>query len=366
MPGTPPRFVIDISGHGWGHAAQVAPLVDALRARFPGCALTLRSQLDGDVLAKLIGLPFACAPPPPDPCLVMSGPLDVDGAASFAAHAALHADWDRAVAAEAHALEGLHADLLVSDVGYVGLAAAAAAGVPAVAVSSLNWADMFRTFCAPYPRSRDIHERMVDAYRSARLFLQVTPHMPMDDLPNRRSIGVLARRGRNRAEELRERLGLADGTRLVLVTLGGIPGGRSGTKLFRAPDIHWIVGENEGLPEPGRGDVTPLPALGLDFLDALASSDAVLTKTGYGTLTQAAAAGTRVLYVARPDWPESPWLEGWIRAAGTALPVDRETLAGRGLRGPLLRLLARPASAPIEPDGAGEAADALAEILGER
>lgn len=364
MNSRPAHFVIDISGHGWGHAGQVAPLVDGLRQRFSGCALTLRSQLDRDILEKLIGPPFACAPPPPDPCLIMSGPLDVDSAKSFAAHAALHADRDRVIADEARALAGLGANLLISDVGYVGLAAAAVAGLPAVAVSSLNWADMFRAYCAPHPRSEEIHARIVAAYRSARLFLQAAPHMPMDDLPNRRAIGVLARQGRNRAGELRERIGVAEGTRLVLVTLGGIPGGRSGTELISAPGVQWIVGENEGLPDTGRGDVTRLEALEVDFLDALASCDAVLTKTGYGTLTQAAAAGTRVLYVARPDWPESPYLESWIRASGTAQPVDREALAGGGLREPLLGLLARPAEPPIEPLGARQASDAIAEILG--
>jgi len=364
VAGRTPHIVIDVSAHGWGHATQVAALVAELCARPSACRLTIRSQLGERVLSRLIGPPFACAPPPPDPCLVMTGPTEVERAASLRGYLGLHDEWPARVAAEADALDALGADLLLSDIGYVGLAAARRAGVPAVALCSLNWADMFRAFCGDHPRADAIHRDILEAYRGAEVFLQPTPHMPMADLPNRRSIGVLADRGSDRRDGIRRALGLPDGTQLVLMTLGGIHGGRSATVLPHVSGVHWIAGENEGVDAAGRDDLSFLADLSLGFPDVLASCDAVVTKTGYGTLTQAAAAGVRVLYVTRPDWPESASLEPWIETHGTALPIDGSALAAGTFGDALRQLLARPAAPPVATPGARQAADALAGLLG--
>ena len=66
--------------------------------------------------------------------------------------------------------------------------------------------------------------------------------------------------------------------------------------------------------------------LGIEFGDMLASCDAVLTKPGYGTFVEAACAGVPVLYVARKDWPEEPYLVNWLKRNGSCAEVEREHL----------------------------------------
>lgn len=358
------HFVFDVSGHGWGHATQVAPLVSLVRERHPDCRITLRSGLPGKVLERLIGRPFDRATPPPDPCLLMTGPMDIDRGATTDAYLRLHADWEGVTQAEAERLATLGPDILISDICYVGLAAARRADVPAIAISSLNWADMFSAYCGDHPKAGAIHAEIHAAYADARVFLQVTPHMPMADLPNRHSIGVMAAKGRNRRDDICRRLGLSAETRLVLVTLGGIPGERPGGTLPRLPKVHWILGENEGMETVSRSDLTAVEDLGLGFLDVVASSDAVVAKTGYGTFTQIATAGTRALYFCRPDWPESPYLESWIESHATATPIDRQSLGSDRFGDALLELLSHPTKEPIEPRGAEEALEALTAIIG--
>jgi hypothetical protein len=243
------------------------------------------------------------------------------------------------------------------------MAAASRADLPAIAFSSLNWADLFRAYCGDHPRAGLIHAEILAAYTKARVFLMATPHMPMADLPNRRSIGVLAAKGANRRADIRHRLGFSSETRIVLVTLGGIAGGRPTGVLPRLPSVHWILGENEAPNTVSRPDLTALKDVGLGFLDVLASSDAVVSKTGYGTFTQIATAGTRALYVARPDWPESPYLESWIQTQATAAPLDRQSLGTGAFGDALLDLLARPTKPPIEPRGAEEALAILTDVV---
>ena len=58
------------------------------------------------------------------------------------------------------------------------------------------------------------------------------------------------------------------------------------------------------------------------MLDLIRSCDVLLTKPGYGAFTEAACNGTSVLYVARDDWPEEPWLSRWLVAHGFRTGIE--------------------------------------------
>jgi hypothetical protein len=55
---------------------------------------------------------------------------------------------------EARLLAELQPDLVLSDVAYLPLAGAARAGIPALAMCSLNWAELFAHFFAASPGRR--------------------------------------------------------------------------------------------------------------------------------------------------------------------------------------------------------------------
>jgi UDP:flavonoid glycosyltransferase YjiC (YdhE family) len=112
-----------------------------------------------------------------------------------------------------------------------------------------------------------------------------------------------------------------------------------------------------------REDVFAIEATGLPFLDLLASTDLLLTKTGYGSIVEAACAGVPVLYVRRPDWPEEPYLGPWVEAEGLARGIDRTALEGAAFTEAVRDLLGAPRPRPVEPTGVEEAVDVLAGFL---
>ena len=52
------------------------------------------------------------------------------------------------------------------------------------------------------------------------------------------------------------------------------------------------------------------------FIDLLTSCDAIITKTGYGTLVEAVASQTPVICIERGNWPEEPALFDWVKREG--------------------------------------------------
>lgn len=349
--------VFDVSGHGFGHLGQAAPVIQALRARCPHCRIVLRSAHPASLLRDFLGCEVVLAPPPPEATMVMHGPTSVDAAGSAEAHRRVCERWEEHVAREAARLAALKPTILVSDVSYLSLAAAKRLGIPAIALCSLNWADIYRAYCGTEAGASAVLETIEAAYAAADVFLQVEPHMPMDGLSNLRSIGPVARIGHDRRRDLEAAADIPRGRKIVLVSLGGIPGG-DGLDLPQVPGVHWLAGA--GVTGP-VGTVTGAGALAMPFLDLLASSDAVITKVGYSTFVEAACNGTALVSAPRDDWPESPYLIAWAERNA------RFALTGSGLDAPEIRraledVLSAPPRPPVPATGVEEACRVIAKI----
>ena len=150
------HLVVSVSGHGFGHVAQTAPILNALHQRCPQLRITVRSSAPESHLRSRIHAPFDYLNSTGDIGMMMSSALAVDVEKSRSAYHAFHADWDARVTEEAHLLRSLGADRVFSNVGYLPLAGAQRAGIPNVALCSLNWADIYAHYCHDRPEAPEI------------------------------------------------------------------------------------------------------------------------------------------------------------------------------------------------------------------
>ncbi len=346
------HLFVDISSHGFGHLAITAPVLNALAEARPDLRLTLRSRLPPAKLRQRIRPPFELIAEASDFGYAMVDATRIDRTASAAAYRQAHAGWPGRVAAEAAWLAELRPDLVLTNVSYLPLAGAARAGIPATSLCSLNWADLFTHFFGDEAWAAPIHAEMLAAYRSAAAFLRVTPGMAMAALDNLRPVGPIAALGQRRD------LGLGD-ERTVLVAMGGIAHRLPVDDWPRRPGIRWLVPGEWGCRHPAA---IAVEEFGLAFTDLLRSVDAVLSKPGYGTFTEAAANGTPVLYQRRADWPEQECLIAWLAEHGRCRQIDAAVLRHGDLAGDLAALWALPPAAPPAIDGATQAAALLLEL----
>jgi len=348
------KLLVAISHHGLGHLAQAAPVINALAARQPELALTIWSRLDATPLRQRIKPPFAHRSSATDVGLVMFDAMHVDIAASRAAYFDFHADWPERIKREAAWLDTQGFDAVLADAAYLPLAAARLAGIRALCLCSLNWRDIAAAYLADQPGMDSVLAEITTAYEDAEVFLQPEPAMPMPWLTRRRSLPPIAARGRERREELARRLGLAHDERWILVGFGGF-GYETG--LPRLPGMRWLL--PGGVAPTGRADLVGCAGLDLPFLDLLASCDILLTKVGYGSFVEAAARAMPVLYLDRPDWPETPYLTTWLHAHTRAIGLDAATLASPMIRQRLDALGSLAAMPAARADGAEHAAELI-------
>lgn len=357
-----PHLFLALSGHGFGHLAQVAPIVTALRARRPDLRLTVQSSLPEPVLRRRLTGEFLHIPEITDVGMVMANAVEVKVDESLAAYRELHARWDTRLAEEIRLLQRLAPDLMFADIPYLPLAAAARISHPAVALCSLHWGDIVGHYFPEHPEMTRWRHVMLDAYRNAAVFLRPAPSMPMPDLPNTRAIGPVAFMGRERRPELNARLRLRGDETLVLVALGGVDMPLRLENWPQRPELCWLV---PPAWEVARADVRDWGSLAdSSFIDLTCSCDVMLTKPGYGAFAEAACNGKPVLYVERGDWPETPYLVNWLEKVGNVLRIERRRLETGDLVEPIEALLAQPHKPPVQPTGIAEAAACLYEFLG--
>ncbi len=358
------HLLVVISPHGYGHTAQIAPVVNALARRLPGLRVTLRTTVADRVLAARFDMRFDQLREAADFGLLMSSPVDVRIEESAAEYARFHEGWQSKVAREAERLAKLSPDLVLCDVPYLPLAGAARAGLRCAALSSLNWADLYDHYCAGRPESPRILAEILAAYQCADVFVQPEPSMPMQRLGNRHAVGPIARIGHDRRHDILQRLNLPVSQRLVIVAPGGIPARWPIERWPHLEGVSWVVQEDWGVQHPAAVALEPLlDGLDMTFPDLLRSCDVLIGKPGYGTVTECACNGIPMLYVPRDDWPEEPILLEWLHRHGRAADVSRELLEAGAVAPFLDQVLAlAPLPRPL-PSGSEQAAEVLQALL---
>jgi len=135
-----PHLIVSISGHGYGHVAQTAPVLNRLHRLMPRLRITVRSAVPSATSAvHACHAPFEHMESHGDIGMLMSSALDVRRRRTArAAYRTFHADWQARVDGEAGLLRELGADMVFSNVGYLPLTGAQRAGIPNAALCSLN------------------------------------------------------------------------------------------------------------------------------------------------------------------------------------------------------------------------------------
>jgi hypothetical protein len=351
-----PHLVVSISGHGFGHVAQTAPVLNLLHERWPELRLTVRSTVPLAHLRSRIHIPFDHLQSEGDIGMVMTSALDVNIKGCYTAYRNFHADWEQHVAKEAQLLRDIGADAVLSNVGYLPLAGAQRAGITNAALCSLNWLDIYRHYCG----NDSIAEQMFDCYSKADVFLRATPGMNMSDLPNLMTVAPIAVVADDRRAELDNFLKASKDEKLVLVSMGGIATRLPMERWPFISGVRWLVQSNWQVTRP---DCIALESIPMSFTELLASCDALLCKPGYGSFVESACSGTPVLYVNRPDWPESPALLEWLQQHGVSREIAREQLESGNIGSALSALWAAPKVTLPLSEGAAQVADWLMHKL---
>ena len=350
-----------VSGHGFGHCVRTAAILREVRALAPDLPLAVVTAGPESVFREVVGSGLQFRSEETDVGLVQEGALVIDTAATADACDAFERELPARVEREAEWLREHGARLVLADIPPLAFLAAARAGIPAVGSTNFSWDWIYRHLARHEPRLVAPAAAARQAYALARLLLQHPFAGDLSAFPRRQPIPLVTRRVAVTRDEARRRLGLGPDP-AVLLSFGGL--GLPGLDFQVLAGIRGFQFLSEPTSSQAPANVRvlsreDLSAEGLDYLGLVAAADVVVTKPGYGIVSDAIACCTRMVYTERGDFPEYPILVDEMKRWLAAEYVSNVDLLAGNVQPALVAVLAQPFPPPPRMDGAAVAARLL-------
>lgn len=367
-----PAVCFYISGHGFGHASRQIEIINALGARQASRSrdveILIRTSAPAWLFERTANPPFTLLPGPCDTGIVQIDSLRLDETATALQAAEFYRSLSDRAAAEARMLRAHDVRCVIGDAPPLACAAAALADVPSVVVSNFTWDWIYEGYDATFSsRAPHVLPLIREAYSTASEGWRLPLHGGFATIETVEDLPYVARHARHTRQDVLDRLGVPEGRPLALSSFGGY-----GVRDFDPSSLDCL--DTWSVVITGRhGPVAPLPPgvvfideariydVGIRYEDLVAAVDVVVTKPGYGIVSECIANDTAMLYTSRGHFVE---YDVMIREMPTVLRcryLEQESLlAGAWLEG--LDELRDSPPAPARP--ATNGADvAAAEIL---
>jgi len=348
-----------ISGHGYGHAAQVVPVLNALGVLVPGLTAVLRTTVPSSFFRDRLTIPWDLQPVQQDVGCIQDGPLKIDINATWAAHQRFHKTWEARLSNEVTAMQAASPALIIADTPYLAIEAGSRAQIQTVALASFTWDLVLKEYCRASDNShRQLIQCIRGSYAKALLALRITPAPRIDVFSNIIDIGPIASPISPDRDRLASTLALSPNERTVLVGFGGIP--LTSLPLEQMEQLRHYRFLFDGPVPPGYTRIHSTETLPFSFKTLLASVDIIMTKPGYGTIVEAVALQQPVVYVRRYNFTDEPPLVDYLHRYGRSIELLIDDFTRGRWEPTLLQALASPVpSLPPPPTGAAEAAEVI-------
>jgi UDP:flavonoid glycosyltransferase YjiC (YdhE family) len=357
-----PTIAYFVSPHGFGHAARSVAVMEALGALQPDIHFEIFTTVPAWFFEDSGVGPFTLHPVVTDVGLVQTSSLEEDPAATVRALDELLPFAESRVAELAETVRAAGCRLLVADISPLGLAVAARAGIPGILVESFTWDWIYQGYLESEPGLARYLPLLRQSFESAAVRIQTEPCCQPQAGSTR--VGPVSRRFRAQPGEIRRRLDIADDRPMALLTMGGVVWDYPFLDLLeRHPEMVFVI--------PGgadrwtrRGNLVLLPHhTPLYHPDLVAAADVVIGKLGYSTLAESYRAGVPLVFVRRPQFPESPILAEFAQRHLPCHEISAEEFGAGTWLEELPQLLGANRPPPVRANGADEIAVLLDSLL---
>lgn len=348
-----------VSAHGFGHAARVSAVLQAMRRLQPALQITLYTQAPSWFFEQTLGPTFVHQPCDADVGVVQSTPLDEDLSATIERLRTFFPFPAARLQALADNLRGRRTDAVLCDISPLGIAAAHAAGLPALLVENFTWDWIYEGYLQRAPDLRPFLQPLHETFATSDLHIQTEPlcqPWPNADLLT----SPAARPARLPRQEIRRRLHVPHHAPMVLLSMGGIPEQYSFLNaLKRLPNLHFVVPGGSST-ETIEDNLTLIPHRSRYYHpDLVAACDLLIGKSGYSTIAEACQNGVPFAFISRTNFREAPVLSRFIQQHLTSLEIHEADYPGLKWIAQLEELLAQSRPAKRLPNGAEQIAQAL-------
>ena len=300
-----------VSGHGLGHASRDAEVIHQMARLEPGVTIGVRSTAQPWIFNRTNQrVPIALTRVEIDTGVAQIDSIRLDEHETARRARDFYRDFDRRADAEAAAIKASGAKVVVGDIPPLAFEAAARAGVPSIALGNFTWDWIYEGYSSFATTAPDAIEIIRQAYAKTTYALRLPLHGGFD--PMRRvihDIPLIARHAKRPREETRTMLDLDPDAIVALASFGGHGADLPYADIGRASRFTILLTDHEDRELHGpknlrRVRIDWLADRGIQYADLVAASDVVVSKPGYGIVSECLANGAALLYTDRGRFRE--------------------------------------------------------------
>ena len=296
------RLAYYITPHGFGHAIRSIEVIRHLLVLAPALDIVIVSTLPEFLVDQSLGDSVSIRRKQLDIGLVQRDSIQFDLRATLDQLQSLHDHRDALVADEIHFLNAQEIQAVVCDIPFLPFAAASQASIPAIGMGNFTWDWIYQAYASADSRWTPLVDWIRESYHKCHLLLQLPMHGDCSVCPNIQDVPLVARRAKRKREETLEILGLRLDQKVYLISFGWLDLGETAQKrLEEITDAMFLF--KHPLSFHFRNGIC-LDEHPLSYEDVVAAVDGVITKPGYGIVSDCLAHGTPVIYTDRGFFPE--------------------------------------------------------------
>ncbi len=357
------RLAYYITAHGYGHGVRSCDIIRALNRLCPEAEVVIVSDLPEAFLRSRLASPMnRFRAGSFDVGMVQLDSIRVDVTATLERITALYQRRDELFRQEQDFLRREEVDLVVSDIPAIPIEAAKSLSLPVLAEANLSWDWIYEPFAETDARWRPIIEHFQRAYAQVDLLLKPPFSGPMSAFQKALDIPLMAEPGQARRAELVAHTGCRPDKKWVLLSFTTLDWDEETLRcveqltdyeFFTVRPLAW-----------NRSNIHAVDRDVIPFSDVLASADMVITKPGFGILSECVVNRKPILYADRADFIEYPVLVTAIEQYCRHVHIPSERLYGGDLLEALKAIEHCPEpSATLPRGGAHVAAQVMADYL---
>ena len=365
-------IVFYISGHGFGHATRDLEIIRHIQQQRPGTKIVVRTSVPSWFLERASGGSIDIHSVETDTGVAQIDSLQLDEAETARRALAFYRTFDARIDAEAAALKELHASVVVGDVPPLAFAAAQRANVTSIAVANFTWDWIYAGYQRFAFDAPGVLTTIQNAYSQTTLALRLPFAGGFETMRAIRDVPLVARRSRRTREENRRLLDLDHARPVVLASFGGHRTTMPFEKIAGTHDLTLVLTDYEADRQPTGGfdgrlrrfTSAMLEDADIRYEDLVAAADVVVSKPGYGIVSECIANHTALLYTSRGVFAENDILLAGMQPVVRSRFISQEDLRS-GRWEPSIRVLLAdpepPASMPT--NGASVVANTVLGVV---
>ncbi len=310
---------VAVTAHGFGHATRIASVIHELLQLDPQILPIFVTTTPHWLIEKYVQGRYLHRPRTLDVGVLQTDGLNMDIPSTLEALQDLQTRSPQLIQAEADFIRTNRVRLVYGDIPPLATAIAAAAGVPCWLEGNFGWDFIYRPFGEPF---LPLVEWIEDLYQGCQRLFQLPMHEPMSAFPHRQLVGLTGGDPLLAPEQVREQIGLPEQRPTVLLTFGGF-----GVDNFpyhevsSFPDWQFISFDASA---PDLPNLLRLDGTRWRPVDVMPICDRVVSKPGYGTISEALRVGVPLCCVTRQGFAESEILMAGLQRYGRHQIIPQE------------------------------------------